>query len=116
MDELPIEATADPAREIATSLRVADAWRLTAEQSTDLDAILTDLELAVRRGRLDRAALARLNGDVTILDTTAIRAPATPPAGVTVFPITRAQRVRIKRVVNTLIPKRRGRLTGWRRS
>jgi hypothetical protein len=113
MDELSIEAAADPALEIATSLRVADAWQLTAEQSTDLDAILTDLERAVRRGRLDRPALARLNGDVTILDATANRVPTTPPAGVKVSPINRAQRVRIKRVLAALTPKRRGRLTEW---
>jgi hypothetical protein len=106
MDELRIDAAGDPARDISTLLRVAGAWRLTAQQSTDLDAIVADLERAVRRS--NRATLIRLNGDLTVLDATANRASTTPPLGVKVSPLTRAQRVRIKRVVAALIPKRRG--------
>ncbi len=108
MDELRIDAAADPARDISTLLRVAGAWRLTAQQSTDLDAILADLERAVRRSRTDRATLVRLNGDLTVLDATADRASTTPRLVGKVSPLTRAQRVRIKRVVAALIPRRRG--------
>ena len=105
MDELSIAAATDPAGDIVAMLRVAGAWRLTADQSADLDAILADLERAVRRGRRDRSVLVRLNGDLTVLDATANRAPATPPAGVGVSPPTRAQRIRMRRVLTVLIPK-----------
>ncbi len=108
MDELRIDGAGDPARDISAVLRVAGAWRLTAQQSTDLDAIVADLERAVRRSRTDRASLVRLNGDLTVLDTTVNRASMTPPVGAKVSPLTRAQRVRIKRLVAALIPKRRG--------
>ena len=110
MDEPVLDATgSDPVHEIATSLRAVADRQLSPEQAADLDEILAELEALVRKGS-DPSTLARCNGDLKVLETAAGWGDAT----VTVAPVSRAQRDRIRRLLPWLGPERR-RLRRWRR-
>jgi hypothetical protein len=111
MDEPTVDATGlDPVLEIATSLRALADRPLTHEQAADLDAILGELEALVRQGTGDSSTLARCNGDLKVLETAAGWAGGT----VSLAPVPRAQRDRIKRLMSWLGAERR-RPRRWRR-
>jgi len=107
MDE-PTSTGPDPVPEIATSLRALADRQLTHEQSADLDEILGELESLVREDAGDRSLLARCNGDLKVIETA-------PGSGVSLVPVSRAQRDRIKRLLPWLGPDRR-RPRRWRRA
>jgi hypothetical protein len=94
---MSIDATADRVRDIAALLRAAATWHLTDEQATDLDHIVTDLEQALQSNGADLGALARVNGDLKVLESTVRKSGS---------PISREQRDRIKRVILELDPSR----------
>jgi hypothetical protein len=108
MDEHAFSASGfDPAHEVATLLRAVADRQLTPPQSADLDDVLTELELLLRKG--DLAALARANGDLRIIDTTA--AWGSPAA----IAASRNQRDRIRRLLPVLEPERKRTIRPWRR-
>jgi hypothetical protein len=108
MDEYAVPASGpDPAREVVILLRGVADRQLTPQQSADLDEVLTELELLVRKG--DFAALPRANGDLRIIDTTA--GWGSPAA----TPVSRTQRDRIKRLIPALEPDRKRTMRPWRR-
>jgi hypothetical protein len=124
MDEPTVDATGlDPVLEIATSLRALADRPLTQEQMADLDAVLGELELLVRKGTGDASTLARCNGDLKVIETAAgwagvSQAPVSQAtvsrAPVSRAPVSRAQRERIKRLLPWLGPEPR-RPRRWRR-
>lgn len=108
MDEHALSASGpDPAHEVATLLRGVADQQLTPQQAGDLEEVLTELELLVRKG--DLAALPRANGDLRIIATTA--GWGSPAA----TPVSRTQRDRINRLVPALQPDRKRTIRPWRR-
>jgi hypothetical protein len=98
MDADPVDADIeDPAEETAALLRGIADRQLTPIQSTDLDAVLDELEEFVRNPGRDPSVLVGPNGDLKIIEIT------TGPEG---LPVSKTQRERIKRLVAKLTHQR----------
>jgi hypothetical protein len=96
MDADPVDATtADPADETAGLLRGIAQSQLTPSQSTDLDAVLDELEQFVAAPERNSSVLVGPNGDLKIIEIT---------AGTDGSPVSKTQRERIKRLVAKLTP------------
>ena len=95
MDAESVEAaTAEPAQEAATLLRVIADRPLTAAQSADLDAVLAELEHYIRAADSDRSVLYGPVGDLKIIELTALDGE----------PVSKTQRDRVKRLAGALAP------------